>query len=151
MNSDTIRTTLGWFEKAKPEPTRQDLNTQLGVHCEEVVEMLEELTPQVKAMQIAIENARSAMHILADLLKATPNGVVIKEENRKDYLDALCDQVVTAVGCGYMSGMDLSEAMVEVNRGNWSKFDDDGNPIFDANRKIMKGPNYVKPDLSTYV
>lgn len=148
---DTLRNTLGWFEKAKPEPTRQDLNTQLGVHCEEICEMLVELSPQQKKVEIAVNIAIAAMHGLAEMLKATPNAVVIKRENRKDYLDALCDQIVTATGCAYMSDMDLSEAMVEVNRGNWSKFDDDGNPIFNENRKIMKGPNYVKPDLSSYV
>lgn len=49
-----------------------------------------------------------------------------------------------------MNGFDIVGALQEVNRSNWSKFEN-GEPIFDENGKIKKGPNYRPPDLSKFV
>ena len=46
-----------------------------------------------------------------------------------------------------MLGYDMDAAIDEVDRSNWSKFDEDGKPIFNENGKVMKGPNYTKPKL----
>ena len=48
-----------------------------------------------------------------------------------------------------MLKLPILDALHEVNRSNWSKFVD-GNPVFDENMKIVKGPNYFKPDLSKF-
>lgn len=48
-------------------------------------------------------------------------------------------------------GFDMSGALKEVNLSNWSKFDENGNPIFNENGKIVKGENYFKPDLAKFV
>jgi predicted HAD superfamily Cof-like phosphohydrolase len=70
--------------------------------------------------------------------------------DRKALLDSLCDQIVTAVGVAHMFGMDISGALSEVNRSNWSKFVE-GKPVFNEHGKIAKGPNYTPPDLARFV
>ena len=67
----------------------------------------------------------------------------------KELLDALCDQIVTAVGVAHMFGMNIEGAMDEVNRSNFSKFVD-GKPVFNEHGKIIKGPNYTPPDLTGF-
>lgn len=148
--TDILVSTQEWFEAARPNPTRKDFNVQLGVHCEEVGEMLDELSPQdILTAELIIE-ANNAIKALAHRLKTTPNGVVVKEENRKDFLDAIVDQIVTGTGSAQHLGMNVAGGLNAVNISNYSKFVDD-KPIFDENRKIIKGPNYVKADLSPFV
>jgi len=67
-----------------------------------------------------------------------------------ELLDSLCDQVVTGTGVAHMQGYHFVDALVEVNLSNWSKFDAQGRPIFNEHGKIIKGPNYYKPDLVSY-
>jgi drug/metabolite transporter (DMT)-like permease len=55
---------------------------------------------------------------------------------------------VTGIGSAYCAGMKAADACERVNTSNWSKFDVDGNPIFNENGKISKGPNYTPPDLT---
>jgi len=70
--------------------------------------------------------------------------------DRIELLDSLCDQIVTAVGVGYMMGFDMQGALNEVIRSNDSKMVN-GKFEFDANGKIMKGKDYFKPDLTPFV
>src|SRR5690606_25851396 len=131
----TIQNTKQWFEAAVPEPTENSRAVQLGCHLEEVVEMLENLafdTPQADA------DASIASHYLTHLSLSLKAGDAVPTIiDRTDHLDALCDQIVTAVGCAHMEGMDIQGALAEVNRSNWSKFVD-GKPVFDENGKIKK-------------
>jgi predicted HAD superfamily Cof-like phosphohydrolase len=151
--SDLTITEL-WFKRAKPEPTEQNFNVQLGVHLEEIVEMLDTLrfyAPHFQGGTIAGEHTslRGKLHTLANDLKTGAVKAVI--EDRVEFLDALADQIVTATGSGYMAGMPVPKAVERVNRSNFSKFDYNGMPIFDANGKIMKGPNYKKVNLEDLV
>lgn len=132
-----------WHKRARPEPTKDQFNVQLGCHFEEVCEMLAVINT---THNDTLVRARSALHWLADGLKS--GHIEAEITDRKEFLDALADQVVTAVGAGHTARMQVAEAAVRVNRSNWSKFDVDGNPIFDENGKIKKGPNYAPPDLS---
>ena len=91
---------------------------------------------------------RDAIDHVGNLLKKD-GGVVVK--SRIDLLDSLADQIVTATGVGTFLGMDVPGALSEVNRSNYSKFDEDGNPIFNENQKVMKGPHYTKPNLKPYI
>lgn len=149
-NDDTLGNTLFWFEKAVPQPGTKNFTTQLGVHFEEVAEMIVEITPESEEVGTALLEALTSVKHLGELLKRA-GGAHVKDENRKLFLDAICDQIVTGTGVAHMSGFELIGAMNEVNRGNFSKFDDDGNPIFDENMKVAKGPNYVKADLTPFV
>lgn len=70
--------------------------------------------------------------------------------DKTELLDALCDQIVTAVGVAHMFGMNIEGALTEVNRSNWSKFVNEA-PVFDENGKIAKGPDYTPPDLTEFL
>ena len=87
---------------------------------------------------------------------------LIKEEleeltdamNKKDLLevaDALTDILYVTYGAGHAFGIDLDKCFSEVQNSNMSKLDDNGKPIYDGSGKVMKGPNYFKPDLSKFV
>lgn len=151
MQPPILKRTLEWFHKAVPQPTSKNLHAQLGCHFEEVNEMLMEVSTKDYETQILIDTAKMALHALATHLKASDGLVEIAPKDRAAYLDGLCDQIVTAVGCAHMSDLDILGAMVEVNRSNFSKFGDGETPIFDPNMKVMKGPDYFKPILSRFV
>lgn len=151
MLQDILAKTTAWFEKAVAEPTSKNLHTQLGCHFEEVNEMTQVLTGKDFETQILIDGAKMALNVLANHLKTHDDVVEILERDREEYLDSLCDQIVTASGCAYMSDLDLNGGMMEVNRSNFSKFGDDDVPIFDANKKIVKSAYYQKADLSPFV
>ncbi len=87
---------------------------------------------------------------------------LIKEEleeltdamNKKDLLevaDALTDILYVTYGAGHAFGIDLDKCFEEVQNSNMSKLDENGKPIYNDAGKVMKGPNYFKPDLSKFV
>ena len=74
--------------------------------------------------------------------------------NDKDLLevaDALTDILYVTYGAGHAFGIDLDKCFDEVQNSNMSKLNENGKPIYDQNGKVMKGPNYFKPDLSKFV
>lgn len=131
-----------WFELAVPEPTYKSKSVQIGVHFEEVSEM---------AMSIGLESFAAEISGVANDFKAghVPSHI-IKTLDRKEMLDALCDQIVTAVGVAHMFGFDIAGALAEVNRSNWSKFVD-GKPIFNEQGKIAKPESYSPPELAPFL
>ena len=87
---------------------------------------------------------------------------LIKEEleelteamNNNDLLevaDALTDILYVTYGAGHAFGIDLDKCFEEVQNSNMSKLDENGKPIYNVSGKVMKGPNYFKPDLSKFV
>lgn len=144
LNPDPLTNTVNWFKEAKPEPTSKDICTQIGCHYEEVGEM-----------DLAIDNddGISDNGTLAEWYKKVSPDMadyVLTEVNRTELLDALADQIVTAVGAAYMMGFDIIGALKEVNASNWSKFVD-GRAVTDENGKIIKGEGYFKPELEKYL
>lgn len=129
-----------WHRRARPEPTAENFGVQLGCHFEEINEMLDVLQFDRK-----YDNLRYEMKLLASRLKTGEEVATII--NRKEFLDSICDQIVTGVGTGYCAGVDVAEGCHRVNSSNWSKFDENGNPLFNENGKIAKGPRYAPPDL----
>lgn len=141
----TIEKINEWHKRARPEPTPENLNVQIGCHFEEVVEMLDAIGIDGEhSFNGVFGKAREAVRELADALKAGELRVEIKD--RQELLDALADQVVTAVGVGHCAGMAVPLACDRVNDSNWSKYVD-GYPVFKPNGKIDKGPNYKSPNL----
>ena len=65
--------------------------------------------------------------------------------------DALTDILYVTYGAGHAFGIDLDSCFEEVQNSNMSKLGDDGKPIYNDSGKVMKGPNYYKPDLSKFV
>ena len=148
MNSedgvDSVAQIEGWFKAAKPNPTHKDACTQMGCHFEEVAEM---------ATAIRAHNSAEILNEISDLLKsALPQSAenYLNKSDHTDLLDSLCDQIVTAVGVGYMMGFDMQGALAEVIRSNNSKMVD-GEFIFDANGKIMKPDSFSEPNLEPFL
>lgn len=149
LNMETTQHIANWFTEAKPVLTNKDVNTQIGCHFEEVAEMLDAMeAPDDLDIEILIKEASMALETLGTALKQS--NTVLKID-RVDFVDALADQVVTAIGSGTYLDMNVPGAIEEVDSSNWSKFDDDGKAILDANGKIMKSHNYFKANLEQFV
>lgn len=136
-----IQEIIEWFKAAKPEPTEKDKATQIGCHFEEVSEMLTALSCGSTADQV---------FKLAEIFYKKGMPIPMPSDWENYLLDALCDQIVTAIGVGYMMGFDMAGALDEVNKSNWSKFKN-GVPVFDENGKIAKTDGYFKPDLAKFL
>ena len=65
--------------------------------------------------------------------------------------DALTDILYVTYGAGHAFGIDLDSCFEEVQNSNMSKLGEDGKPIWNESGKVMKGPNYYKPDLSKFI
>ena len=76
--------------------------------------------------------------------------VAIEKKDIKEVADALTDILYVTYGAGCFC-IDLDKCFVEVQNSNMSKLGTDGNPIYNEKGKVMKGPNYFKPDLSKFV
>ena len=69
----------------------------------------------------------------------------------KEVADALTDILYVTYGAGHAFGINLDKCFKEVQNSNMSKLDNDGKPIYNDKGKVMKGPNYFKPDLNKFV
>ena len=75
----------------------------------------------------------------------------ISDNNIVEIADALTDILYVTYGAGHAFGINLDKCFNEVQQSNMSKLDQDGKPIFNEHGKVMKGPNYFKPDLSKFL
>ena len=75
----------------------------------------------------------------------------IKDKDMKEIADALTDILYVTYGAGHAFGIDLDKCFNEVQRSNMSKLGVNGEPIYNENGKVMKGPNYFKPDLNKFL
>jgi len=78
-------------------------------------------------------------------------GQAIKDKDIKEVADALTDILYVTYGAGHAFGIDLDKCFEEVQSSNMSKLDANGKPIYNENGKVMKGPNYFKPDLNKFI
>ena len=69
----------------------------------------------------------------------------------KEVADALTDILYVTYGAGHAYGINLDKCFKEVQNSNMSKLGSDGKPIYNENGKVMKGPNYFKPNLNKFV
>jgi predicted HAD superfamily Cof-like phosphohydrolase len=150
----TIESIALWHSRARPNPTGENFNVQLGCHFEEIVEMVEALRFSYKngtGVEMPGKNSMIYQQLkdFSDGLKA--GRITAHIADTEGLLDAMADQVVTAVGVGHCANTDIVQAVEIVNTSNWSKFSPEGEPYFDQNGKILKGPNYKAPDLKDCV
>ena len=75
----------------------------------------------------------------------------MKKRDLLEVADALTDILYVTYGAGHAFGVDLDACFEEVQNSNMSKLGLDGKPIFNDQGKVMKGPNYFKPDLSKHI
>ena len=98
--------------------------------------------PEDKIASLRVELIREE---LAELEEA------INKKDLKEVADALTDILYVTYGAGHAFGIDLDKCFDEVQNSNMSKLDENGKPIYNEAGKVMKGPNYFKPDLSKFV
>ena len=75
----------------------------------------------------------------------------MKNNDLLEVADAITDILYVTYGAGHAFGIDLDKCFDEVQNSNMSKLDENGKPIYNDAGKVMKGPNYFKPDLSKFV
>ena len=88
-----------------------------------------------------------------DLIKEELDELKEAIDNRdiKEVADALTDILYVTYGAGHAFGINLDKCFEEVQNSNMSKLDLNGKPIYNEKGKVMKGPNYFKPNLSKFV
>jgi predicted HAD superfamily Cof-like phosphohydrolase len=75
----------------------------------------------------------------------------IIDKDIKEVADALTDILYVTYGAGHAFGIDLDKCFDEVQNSNMSKLGEDGKPIYNESGKVMKGPNYFKPNLNKFL
>ncbi len=75
----------------------------------------------------------------------------IKKKDIKEVADALTDILYVTYGAGHSFGINLDRCFEEVQNSNMSKLGSDGKPIYSESGKVMKGPDYFKPNLNKFV
>ena len=75
----------------------------------------------------------------------------IDKKDIKEVADALTDILYVTYGAGHAFGVNLDKCFEEVQNSNMSKLGSDGKPIYNEHGKVMKGPDYFKPDLNKFV
>ena len=75
----------------------------------------------------------------------------ISSKDLLEVADALTDILYVTYGAGHAFGIDLDKCFNEVQNSNMSKLDSNGKPIYNESGKVMKGPNYFKPDISKFI
>jgi len=88
-----------------------------------------------------------------DLIKEELDELKEAMDNKdiKEVADALTDILYVTYGAGHAFGINLDKCFEEVQNSNMSKLGSDGKPIYNDKGKVMKGPNYFKPDLNKFV
>ena len=119
------------FEKVKKfmQTFGQEVNTSPSFPTEKIVKLRYELIKEE----------------LSELNEA------IKDKNLEEIADALTDILYVTYGAGHAFGINLDKCFQEVQNSNMSKLGEDGKPVYNDRGKVMKGPNYFKPDLSKFV
>ena len=98
--------------------------------------------PDEKTIQLRFDLIKEEINELED---------AIKTKNLTEVADALTDILYVTYGAGFAYGIDLDKCFKEVQRANMSKLGKDGKPIYNEKGKVMKGPNYSKPNLKQFV
>ncbi|MBA07404.1 MAG: phosphoribosyl-ATP diphosphatase [Candidatus Marinimicrobia bacterium] len=75
----------------------------------------------------------------------------LNDKNLLEVADALTDILYVTYGAGHSFGINLDACFEEVQRSNMSKLGEDGKPIYNEYGKVMKGPNFSKPNLKQFI
>ena len=98
--------------------------------------------PDKKTMQLRLDLIKEELKELDDAMN---------KKDLKEIADALTDILYVTYGAGHAFGINLDKCFKEVQKSNMSKLGKDGKPIFNESGKVMKGPNYIKPNLKQFV
>lgn len=133
-DTPTLTSILTWFQTAVPHPSRDNFRVQSGCHLEEVGEMLQVMFDPLDPL--TLDTVEAADEMKAGKLHPRYPGELTDSE-KADLLDALCDQIVTAIGIAHMARFNIIGALNAVDQANWAKFPG-GKPQFDRNGKVEK-------------
>ena len=75
----------------------------------------------------------------------------MKNNDLLEVADALTDILYVTYGAGHAFGINLDKCFDEVQASNMSKLGEDNKPIYNEFGKVLKGPNYFKPNLKKLV
>lgn len=143
--------TAAWLMACGKEPLNPShLSVQIGVHFEEIIELLECIDTDCLADNNTLECLVDDLSWISNSLKKGSTLAFIKTGKEVHALDALCDTEVTGNGIAYLAGFDKNGADQEVLASNESKLSD-GKPVIMPGGKIGKGPNYHAPNLNKFV
>ena len=118
---------------------------------ESVKEFMETFGQEIKEKaQFPNEKITTLRH---DLIKEELDELKLAMDNYdiKEVADALTDILYVTYGAGHAFGINLDKCFEEVQNSNMSKLGSDGKPIYNDKGKVMKGPNYFKPDLNKFI
>jgi len=141
-----LQRTLEWFQIAIPNPTVETTCVQIGCALEETGELAKSLGCSQLSGNL---NGHSSFY-KGKSVYAINELMLMDCDTAKQVLDDIVDEIVTRVGIAHCMGFDIIGALAEVNRSNFSKFED-GKPVFDADGKITKGKHYTPPQLSEFI
>lgn len=143
--------TAAWLKACgKEQLNPAHLSVQIGVHFEEIVELLECIETDCVEDNESLECLADDLRLIATSLKKATTQAFIKTGREVAALDALCDTEVTGNGIAYLADFDKNGADKEVLASNESKLVD-GKPVLLPGGKISKGPNYKPPELEKFV
>ena len=100
--------------------------------------------PDAETMDLRID-------LIAEELEEFKDAIISADGTLVDVADALSDLLYVVYGAGHSFGIDLDKCFAEVHRSNMSKLDEDGNPIYREDGKVLKGPNFTEPNLKEIV
>jgi predicted HAD superfamily Cof-like phosphohydrolase len=137
--------TFGHPIHAQPHvPDTKMIKLRLALILEEFIELSEAcLNKEQEGSKNYLQQLKQAESQLHQLTKSDIDVDVV------EVADALTDINYVTYGAGHCFGVNLDACMQEVQRSNMSKLGEDGKPIYNENGKIMKGPNYSRPDLKS--
>ena len=75
----------------------------------------------------------------------------VEKKDIKEVADALTDILYVTYGAGHAFGINLDKCFEEVQNSNMSKLGENGKPVYNEIGKVMKGPNYFKPNLKKFL
>lgn len=144
---NTTQQVKQWFETAFPNPTEKQVATQAGCVLEEVAELMLALSIDSSVVaKMATELKQST-----SLTKSSTGDTIhLFKGWRTEVADASADIVVTLIGLCYMLGIDFEACLAEVNRSNYTKFEN-GKPVYGEYGKLAKGKDYTPPNLEEIV
>lgn len=107
--------------------------------------------PNSKVVNLRNDLISEEYQELVQAVKDYQYGKICHKQALVEVADALTDLLVVVYGTGHAYGIDLDACFQEVQRSNMSKLGEDGKPIYREDGKILKGPNFSKPDLESVI
>jgi predicted HAD superfamily Cof-like phosphohydrolase len=89
------------------------------------------------------------VELIEEELKELKDAINIKDE--VEVADALTDLLYVIYGAGHTFGINLDKTFKEVHLSNMSKLDENGQPIYRNDGKVLKGPNFFEPKLESII